>query len=73
MTIVKADSNVALSANDDVFFDDEACGNVVMSVTNGNETKALVEITLKSMEKEVIEFVIQNSLTSLSPTLFNSI
>ena len=51
MTIVKADSNVALSANDDVFFDGEACGNVVMSVTNGNETKALVEITLKSMEK----------------------
>lgn len=51
MTIVKADSNVALSANDDVFCDGEACGNVVMSVTNGNETKALVEITLKSMEK----------------------
>lgn len=51
MSIVKADSNVALSANDDVFFDGEACGNVVMSVTNGNETKALVEITLKSMEK----------------------
>ena len=51
MTIVKADSNVALSANDDVFFDGEACGNVVMSVTKDNETKALVEITLKSMEK----------------------
>ena len=51
MTIVKADSSVALSANDDVFSDGEACGNVVMSVTNGNETKALVEVTLKSMEK----------------------
>ena len=51
MTIVKANSNVALSANDDVFSDGEACGNVVMSVTNGNETKALVEVTLKSMEK----------------------
>ena len=51
MTIVKADSNVALCANDDVFSDGEACGSVVMSVTNGNETKALVEVTLKSMEK----------------------
>ena len=51
MTIVKADSNVSLNANDDVFCDGEACGNVVMSVTNGNETKAIVEVTLKSMEK----------------------
>lgn len=51
MTILKADSSLALSANDDVFSDGEACGNVVMSVTNGNETKALVEVTLKSMEK----------------------
>lgn len=51
MTIMKADSSLALSANDDVFGDGEACGNVVMSVTNGNETKALVEVTLKSMEK----------------------
>lgn len=51
MTIVKADSSVALSANDDVFSDGEACGNVVMSVTKDNETKALVEVTLKSMEK----------------------
>ena len=52
MTIVKADSSVALSANDDVFCEGEACGNVVMSVTKGNETKALVDVTLKSMEKE---------------------
>ena len=51
MTIVKADSSAALCANDDVFSDNEACGNVVMSVTNCNETKALVEVTLKSMEK----------------------
>lgn len=51
MTIVKADSNVALCTRDDVFSDGEACGSVVMSVTNGNETKALVEVTLKSMEK----------------------
>lgn len=51
MTIVKADSSAALCANDDVFSDGEACGNVVMSVTKDNKTKALVEVTLKSMEK----------------------